>query len=92
MKSTNTELIYFWTFEREGEKYHSLRLRFDLHEEDMELAEKVLSWMNERNEGTEAPQMDLADFFLSCITRQIHALTEERTGKPFVLRMDRKPN
>jgi len=92
MKNTNAELTYFWKFERDGEEWHSLRLRFDLHDEDFELAEKVLSWMNERNEGTEVPQMDMADFLLACITHEIHALTEERTGKPFVLRMDRKPN
>lgn len=71
----------------DGEKYHDLCFYFQLHTEDMDLAHLVLQWVNEKHL---CPEMDMADFMLSCITHEIHRMTEEMTGKPFVLRMDRK--
>lgn len=88
MKSTNTELINCGLVEKQdGEKYQEFVLHFQLHLEDLHLAHLTLQFANEQHL---APEMDLADFLLSCITHEIHLLTEEMTGKPFVLRMDRK--
>ena len=93
MKATDAKTIrHYQTTTEDMEEWMTFEMRFTLNMEDLDLAEKALDWMNEQSQGTEAPQMDLADFFMTCITHHIHLLTEARTGRPFTLRMDRKPN
>lgn len=88
MKSAQAELINCGLVDREdGEKYHELVLHFQLHTEDMRLARLIVEWLNGKHAS---PEVDTADFFLACITHEIHQQTEKMTGKKFVLRMDRK--
>lgn len=61
---------------------------FDLHPEDYDLLLDSRDFMNEHM-GIEA---DTADHLLSLITWAIHLSYEERTGKPFTLRIDRENN
>lgn len=88
MKCTNSEIIHCGlSTTQDGEKQHDCVLYFQMHTEDMQLARRVIEWLNEKHL---APEMDMADFFLTCITLQIHKQVESMTGEPFTLRMDRK--
>lgn len=65
-----------------------LTLSFDLTYEDWLLFKESRDFMNEQMKRND----DYGDHMLSLITWAIHRAYEDRTGKPFVLRMDRPKN
>lgn len=69
------------------DKVH-INLEFDLVYEDWELFKESRDFMNEHLGRDD----DNGDHMLSLITWAIHQAYEQRTGKPFVLRMDRPKN
>lgn len=69
------------------DKVH-INLSFDLTYEDWLLFKESREFMNEHMKRDD----DSGDHMLSLITWAIHKAYEERTGKPFVLRMDRPKN
>lgn len=84
MKSTDSIVV---EFEKEEESdFHDFSFSFSLHDEDLNMALEIIRNLND---AKVAPPLDLADFLLGCVTHEIHALWEEMTGKPFVLRKDR---
>ena len=66
----------------------AISLKCDLVLEDWELFKESQAFMNEQMDIEE----DEADHMLALITWAIHQAYEARTGKPFVLRMDRPKN
>ena len=79
----------------DGQKRYTLDLQFTLVDEDFDLALDCVDFLNAHSKeewakyGIKEP-MDLADFFLDCITHEIHSLIGAMRGTDFVLRMDRK--
>lgn len=65
-----------------------LTLSFDLKYEDWLLFKESRDFMNETMNRDD----DNGDHMLALITWAIHKAYEERTGKPFILRMDRPKN
>lgn len=70
-----------------NEKCH-IQLEFDLVYEDWQLFKEHQAYFNEHNQTED----DMGDCMLGLITWAIHQMYEARTGKKFVLRMDRKSN
>lgn len=75
-----------WTPSKE-DKVH-LKFEADITYEDWRLFLDSKDYMNEHMQRDD----DMGDHLLSLITWAIHQAYEQRTGKPFTLRMDRKPN
>lgn len=93
MKTTNT--LCRWShagmLAPEGfitDEHVHITLEFDLTPEDWRLAEESHEFTDEHT-GVES---DIGDHLLALLTYGIHRAYEERTGKPFVLRMDRPKN
>lgn len=92
MKSTKAKLnVTDYKVKKEGDIFFELNLRFELHEEDFQIMRETLNFINGRRDITLAPVMDEADYLLALITEGLHRYKEMKDGKPFVLRMDRKP-
>lgn len=66
----------------------NLKFDFNLVREDWVLFQLARAYLEEHIQE----ERDEGDFMLDLITWAIHRLTEERTGEPFVLRMDRPKN
>lgn len=79
----------------EDDGFVTFVIGFQLHHEDYDLALDCVDFLNAHSKeewakhGIKEP-MDLADFFLNCITHEIHSLISSIRGTEFVLRMDRK--
>ena len=84
MKSTDSVIVEFE--KEEPDEFHNFSFNFNLHDEDLGMALEIIRNLND---SKIAPQLDLADFLLGCVTHEIHALWEEMTGEPFILRKDR---
>ena len=69
------------------EKVHFV-FEADLVFEDWELFRESQAFMNDHMEE----KSDMGDHMLALLTWAIHKAYEERTGKPFTLRMDRTKN
>ena len=78
---------------KEEGKFH-ITLSFDLVEEDYNTALANMDWLNDNEIRAMfyGRSLDVADYLMSEITNGLHRTYEERTGKKFVLRMDRNFN
>ena len=92
MKSTNSKVTLTEIEQRKDGIYYRFRLEFDLHREDVQIVQELLPFVNDLNATSGAPIMDKADFLQACVTYALHNLKSDKDKKPFVLRMDRKPN
>lgn len=94
MKNTKSKLeaivpCSIWEGEEpSAEDLVHINLSFDLAYEDWVLFKESRDFMNEHMNRDD----DNGDHMLSLITWAIHKAYEERTGKPFILRMDRPKN
>lgn len=71
----------------DGGEFTTLVMGFQLHKEDMEIVEKLITPALNKTSGR---VNDLADVLLTMITYGIHSTYEALEGIPFTLRMDRK--
>lgn len=87
MKSTQTTLKLFddeYTAEDGDLMLDGFALRFALSAEDWDIFKRLIM--------PNLPNCDYADGLLAMLTYGIHKAYEDVEGKPFTLRMDRKPN
>lgn len=93
MNSTKARLTYETALNLETgnfelpDKVH-FTFEADLVREDFELLLESRDYMNQHMQE----QSDTGDHMLALLTWAIHRAYEDRTGKPFVLRMDRPKN
>jgi hypothetical protein len=73
---------------RDEEGEAQIDTSFMLTREDWEIFEKTFVWFKAKT----GQDLDEGDYLLALVTMGLHQLEEDRTGKPFVLRMDRPKN